>query len=407
LKHKLGAVLAVLCVLLVLPTFAPAVSAQESANYYVTVSSVLGDAPQYISIGKTAMVPFEARWTYGPNQGKFIENATATIEVKDQKGELVDTISTNTTTGVFHFNYTQNKPKILVFNATEIVTQNGQEWNLTFADTASSALVYWDTFHVSLVSYDADSLGKLYATVNATRLLLPEEGLKVGDKVIPKIAEGINVTINGVLAQEMEPGIYAAASSTCLPTAYINVKVSSSNWTTAVAGFSFTQYANQPFWIYGATFAAIFTFAVLLLRFFVSKKTKGHSGKQPNYPLLGAVTLIATCIISLYWTFVALEGILHTFDWIILAVFGGFAATLGFVGTVMLLRKKNPALVIIAVLVPMIMNTLAVNASLGLYQLANPWILLFGALFLSIVSAILISGTEELFRKQAPNVEAL
>jgi len=47
-----------------------------------------------------------------------------------------------------------------------------------------------------------------------------------------------------------------------------------------------------------------------------------------------------------------------------------------------------------AVMVPMIMNTLALNASLGMNQFANPWIWLFVSLFLSIISAVFISRTD-------------
>jgi hypothetical protein len=59
-----------------------------------------------------------------------------------------------------------------------------------------------------------------------------------------------------------------------------------------------------------------------------------------------------------------------------------------------LLRQKHPALVMTAVMVPMIMNTLALNASLGMNQFANPWIWLFVSLFLSIISAVFISRTD-------------
>ncbi len=120
---------AVVFVLLILSSFNPTVSAQEESSYYATVKPILADLPQYMSIGRTVNVPFEAQWTYGPNQDRFIENATATIAVTNQKGELVGTIIANTTTGAFVVNYTQNKPNILSFNATELVTQDGQEWN--------------------------------------------------------------------------------------------------------------------------------------------------------------------------------------------------------------------------------------------------------------------------------------
>jgi hypothetical protein len=409
LQFKTVSVLAVVFVLLITPSFAETVSAQEQPNYCATVKPISADLPQYMSIGRTVTVPFEAQWTYGPNNGRLIENATATIAITNQKGELVGTIITNTTTGLFVVNYTQNKPNILSFNATKLVTQDGQELtsdpvdssNSTYGITSSYARVYWDTFHISIVSYNTDSLQNIDAKFNVTRLLLPQEGLTTRDNVhISKIAVGVIVTINGVLAQEIEPGIYSARSSTWLSTAYVNVKVSSVSWTTSATGFSFIHNANQPFWTYAVGFGIICVSAVLVLGFLISKKTNNQMTKPSSLPFIGGVTLTSTCIINLYWTFVALEATMHAFEWALLAVFGVFSAMLGLVGAVMLLRQKHPALVMTAVMVPMIMNTLAVNASLGMYQLGNPWIWLFASLFLSIISAIFISRTE-MFQKQS------
>jgi hypothetical protein len=215
---------------------------------------------------------------------------------------------------------------------------------------------------------------------------------------------GVIVTINGVLAQEIEPGIYSASSSTWLSTAYVNVKVSSVNWTITATGFSFMHNANQPSWTYGVGLGIICVSAVLVLGFLISKKTNNQMTNPNSLPFMGAVILTSTCIIDLYWIFVAVEATMHTFDWALLAVFGVFSAVLGLVGAVMLLRQKHPALVMTAVMMPMIMNTLAVNASLGMYQLANPWIWLFASLFLSIISAVFISRTE-MFQRQ-PTIAA-
>jgi hypothetical protein len=413
LQFKTVTFSAVVFVLLILSSFNPTVSAQEESSYYATVKPILADLPQYMSIGRTVNVPFEAQWTYGPNQDRFIENATATIAVTNQKGELVGTIIANTTTGAFVVNYTQNKPNILSFNATELVTQDGQEWNSDPVDsanyayglTSSHARVFWDTFHVSMVRYNTDRLQNIDATINVTRLLLPQEGLTTrGNVHISKIAMGVIVTINGVLAQEIEPGIYSARSSTWLSTAYVNVKVSSVNWTTTATGFSFIHNANQPSWTYGVGLGIICVSAVLVLGFLISKKTNNQMTNPNSLPFMGAVILTITCIINLYWIFVAVEATMHTFDWALLAVFGVFSAVLGLVGAVMLLRQKHPALVITAVMMPMITNTLAVNASLGMYQLANPWIWLFASLFLSIISAVFISRTE-MFQRQ-PTIAA-
>lgn len=413
LQFKTVTFLAVVFVLLILSNLAPTVPAQEQPSYYVTVKPISADLPQYMSIGRTVNVPFEAQWTYGPNQNRLIENATATITVTNQKGELVGTITANTTTGVFVVKYTQGKPNILSFNATKLITQDGQEWNSDLVDSAnytyglnsSHARVYWDTFDVSMVSYNTDSLENIDATINVTRLLLPQEGLTTTDNVhISKIATDVIVTINGVLAQKIEPGIYSASSSTWFSTAYVNVKVSSVNWTTTATGFSFAHNANQPSWTYGVGFGIICMSAVLVLGFLISKKTNNQMIKPSSLPFIGAVILTSTCIINMYWILVAVEATLHTFDWALLAAFGIFSAVLGLVGAAMLLRQKRPALVMTAVMVPMIMNTLAVNASLGIYQLANPWIWLFTSLFLSIISAICISRTD-MFQRQ-PSIEA-
>lgn len=408
LEFKTVTALVLVCVLVVLPCFTPTVYAQEQPSYYGTVKPISAELPQYINIGRTANLPFEAKWTYGPNQSRFMENATATIAVTNQNGELVDTIIANTTTGVFVVNYTQSKPNILSFNATKLVTPDGQELNIgpvditnyTYGLTSSSAQVYWDTFRVSMVSCDTNSPGNIDATVNVTRLLIPQEGLTVrGNVYVSKIAMGVTVKINGKLAQENEPGIYSASSSTWLSTAYINVKVSSVDWNTTANGFSIMHNANQPSWTYAVGSGIISVSAVLILGFLVSKKTSHQVIKHSGFAFVGAVILTSTCIINLYWTFAAVEATLHTFDWALLAVFGVFSVVLGLLGAINVLRQKHPALVISAIMITMIMNTLAVNASFGMYKLANPWIWLFASLFFSIISAFFISRSE-MFQKQ-------
>jgi hypothetical protein len=411
-SYKATLALTFVCIILALSLFTSNVSAQEQPNYYLTVTPVLGDTPQYMGIGQSTLIPFEVQWTYGPDKGKFIENATVTLEVADSEGKLVTTIDVNSTTGVFYLNYTQKNPNVLVFNSSKLLTQEGLEYSPDLFDSSTNVYglasgqvrVYWDTFHVSIVNYRTGNLENIDATVNVTRLLLPEEGLTQSENFhVSKIVRGANVTINGVLAQEVAPGIYAASSSTWLPTAYLNVKVSSGNWTTTTSGFSFAHIANQPFWIYGAVFASFFAAGILATRFFVYKKRQTRT-EESNYRFFGIVTLAATCIISFYWTIVAIEGTLHTFNWASLAVFGIFSVTLGFTGTLLLMRRKHPAAVMSAAMVPMIMNTLAVNASLSMYQLANPWIWLFSSLFLSIISAVFISRTE-MFQRQ-PSIAA-
>ena len=353
------------------------------------------------------LIPFDVQWTYGPDKGNFVENATVTLEVINSEGKSITAVDVNSTTGVFYLNYTQKSPNILLFKATKILTQDRIEYSSKLVDQSTNlwglasgqAQIYWDTFHIAMVNYNTDNLEKIDATVNVTRMLLPEQGLTLnGNFHISKIVEGAKVTINGALAQEVTPGIYVAASSTWLPTTYINIKVSSGNWTTTDTGFSFEHAANQPFWTYGVALASIVASIGIVTRFFVSKKSKPQN-KGSNYLFFGAVTLAVTCIISIYWTIVAIEGSLHTFEWILLTVFGFLSVLMGFIGTALLIRRTQPAATMSAVMFPMIMNTLAVNASLEMYDLVNPWIWLFVSLFFSIISGVFISRSE-MFQKQ-------
>ncbi len=254
LKPKSLSLFALIAFFLVLSLFISNVSAQTQSNYYVTVKpTTISDALTYTSIGRNTTLSFVALWTYGAMEGQNIQNATATIQVTNSKDKVIDTLSVNTTSGSFSFNYTSASADVLAFTPTKLVTQDGQEWNSNPIDTANNvygftshwAQVWWDTFHVSLASRGTGSLGSVAVSVNVTYLLLPEEGLQVGVVHVPKTVHGANVTINGVKAEETQtPGIYSATSSTWLPTAYVKVEVSQEGWTTTQTAFSFTQNAN-------------------------------------------------------------------------------------------------------------------------------------------------------------------
>ena len=176
--------------------------------------------------------------------------------------------------------------------------------------------------------------------------MLPEDGLMIGTTLhFSKIGQGLNVTINGVSAQETAPGIYTASSSTWFSTAYINVKVSGNNWASTVAGFAVIQSANQPLWMYGVAFASIVAFASLFIRFMASKRVNnGSVGRHKNFPFFGGVTLVAVSVISLYWGIVGAEGTVHAFNWLGLAVFGMFAFIFGIIGSRQLDAQKVPCL---------------------------------------------------------------
>jgi len=391
-------------ILFLLPLLINSVSAQDQTDYYITVEPSALNALQYLSIGRNATITFEAKWTYGPNQGAFIQNASAAIDVINQKNQTIDSLNINTANGIFSFNYVINNPDILTFNTMKLVSEDGVEWNSGIHDSnvlglnSNIAQVYWDTFHVSMLHYDTNDLSEVTATVNVTYLLLPESGLKLeSGNERNKIAHDVKVTINGVEAQEIKPGVYTANSSTFLPTAYVNVMVSDGNWTTTSTGFSFSHNTNQIYWIIvGAVSAAFVFFAVLALVFFISKRAnKPKPSKHRNAAFVSAVVLGITSIISLYWGIVGLEGTFHTFNWIGLTFFGVFAFTIGIWGSILVLRRKSVTSSITAAMIPMLANTLAVKAALDMYQLPNPWFIMFASLFISIACGFFICKLEE------------
>jgi hypothetical protein len=189
LNAKSLLLLAFIGVLLVLPLFANGVSAQTQPNYYVTVKpALISNAVTYTSVDKNATLSFQASWTYGPDETKNIQNATVIIQISNPDGKVVDMLSVNTTSGIFSFNYTSADPKTLAFTPTDLITQDGRDWNSSILDSANNvygftsnwAQVWWDTFHVSMISRDTGSLGNVAVSVNVTYQLLPEDGLQVG-----------------------------------------------------------------------------------------------------------------------------------------------------------------------------------------------------------------------------------
>ncbi|HLN90113.1 MAG TPA: hypothetical protein VK253_08610 [Candidatus Binatia bacterium] len=401
--------LALIAVFLLLPLFMNNVSAQTQSNYYVTIKpATIPNALTYTSIDRNATLSFVAIWTYGSNEGQKILNATATIQVTNSKNKVIETVSVNTTSGIFSFNYTSSTADVLAFTPTKLVTQDGQEWNSKAIDVANNvygftsdwAQVWYDTFHVSLVSHSTSELGSVAVSVNVTYLLLPEDGLQVGVVQVPKTVQEAEVTINSVKAKETQtPGVYSADSSTLLPTAYVNVKVSRVGWTTTDTAFSFTQNANAAIWIYAVGFGSVLVFVILILRVYTSKKTKNPSlFRHANYPFSGAVLLVVTSIISLYWGLVGLEGTLYSFDWAFLAVLGLVSFALGIASSIMVLRKKQQALAIFAVIMPLFTNVVGIKSSLDMYGLGAPWLIIIPSLLLSLLSGFLISNSDKIFQ---------
>ena len=256
------ALISILLLTLVLPILVETATAQTPSNYYVTVNPTTPDSPIYTTVGRNWTVSFEALWSYGDNSGQAITNAIVTVQVKNSKNEAINTLSVNTTTGLFSFNYSSSTVDVLTFKPIKLVTQDGVKWTPNLLDAgkslygfqSKSVVVWYDTFHVSLVSFDTKTLGVTAVSVNVTYLLLPEDGLTLPEwatysnqTFLPKIVHNAIVTINGVKAEETSMGIFTAKVSIWLPTSYIVVGVSQEGWVTTHTGFSFAHNANEPF----------------------------------------------------------------------------------------------------------------------------------------------------------------
>ena len=402
-----------LSMLLILPVLVNSATAQTESKYYVTLAPTAPSSLMYTTVGHNWTLAFGVNWTYGADSGKPIENATAYIEVRNNQNKVVETLSLNTTTGVFSFNYSIAQANILMFTPIGLITQNGETYTTELKDSANNvnglkakpAAVWWDTFQVSLVSFDTNSLGKTVVTVNATYLLLPSEGLTFpawatysNQTFLPKTVHDATVTINGVTAIETAPGIYTTSSSILMPTTYVNVEVSQEGWTMTHTAFSFAHNANERIWTYALAFGSALTFAALILHFVISRKANNSSLKHPNLPFFGGILLAVTSIISLYWGAVGIEGMLHGFEWLTLAALGLLSFAFGIIGSIMILRRKNQASAIFAVIIPLIVNVVFVKSSLDAYQLANPWLIFVFSAFLSVISAFLISNSDEAFQ---------
>ncbi len=313
-----------LSLLIAFPIFAGNATAQTPSNYYVTVNPTTPDSPMYTSIGNNWTLSFEAIWSYGNNSGQSIKNAVVTIQVSDSKNFVVNSLSLNTTEGLFSFNYSALAANVLTFKPTKLVTQDGVEWTADLVDLGNSVygfqsksvVVWWDTLHASLVDFDTKTFGVSKVWVNVTYLLLPEEGLTLPEwatysnqTFLPKIAHNASVRINGVKAQEASTeGIFSANVSIWLPTSYVHVAVSQDGWVTTKSGFSFAQDANEPLWLVVVIFGLVALAAAV--GYFVILRRKSESNglsRQKGYAFLGGILLVAVSVISLYWGLVGLE----------------------------------------------------------------------------------------------------
>ncbi len=65
----------------------------------------------------------------------------------------------------------------------------------------------------------------------------------------------------------------------------------------------------------------------------------------------------------------------------------------------MALRRKNQALAIFAVCIPLTVNVSMVTYALGIYSLAVPWVFIFASTVVSIISGVLIARFDDQFSK--------
>ncbi len=406
------ALVSVLLVVLVFAVFVETASAQATAEHWVTVSPATSSSVLHSNAGQNCSISFRAVWTYGESSGQAVANANVTVEVKTGHGDSVENITQATNAaGYAAFHYSFSVPVILTFTPMKLVTQDGSEWNGSLLENgdrglygfqSESVTVYYDTFDVALVSANTETLGLTEVAVNVTYLLVPEEGLTLPQssnssqqQVISKIAHGVDVTINGVKAEETDVhGIYTASFSTWLPTAYVIVEVSQEEWTPTHTGFSFTHNSNVTMWTPAIILCLICTAVSLTLYFALNRKSKGTVlfGKA-SFPVFGGVLLAIASFISLYWGIIGFDSTMHGFDWALFGVAGLSSFGCGLAGSVMSLKKKNQTLAIFAACAPLVVNEVAVKAALDVYQLSTPWVVAVASLVIAVISGILISNS--------------
>jgi len=407
------AFVSLLLLVLILP-FVETASAQSISYFLRTVKLATPSPVMHASVRQNFSVPFQAVWTYGSSLGQAIENANVRVEIKTGHGDSVENVTqTTNATGFATFNYSFSVPVILTFTPTRTVTQDGTEWNASLYNLQSeSVTVYCDTFDVSLVSANTETLGLTEVSVNVTYLLVPEEGLTLTQasnssqqEVISKTAHGVNVTINGIKAEETAVyGVYTASFYTWLPTAYVIVEVSQESWASTHEGFSFAHGSNGTIWMPAIILCSVCAAVSLALYFVWHRKSKGTVvfGKA-GFPIFGGVLLAIASFISLYWGIVGFDrslywgvvgfdSALHGFGWALLGVAGLCSFGCGLLGSVMSLKRKNQTLTIFTVCAPLIVNEVAVKVALDVYQLATPWMIIVPSLVIAVISGIFVSN---------------
>ncbi|MCW4018304.1 MAG: hypothetical protein NWF00_06460 [Candidatus Bathyarchaeota archaeon] len=411
------------CILIALPciflfAFIPLNQVQATASgSWVAVSPTMPDSPFYTHVDSKWTFLFKAEWSYGDNTGQAIENAIVTIQVANSKNETIDSLKINTNNGFFSFNYSSPTAEVLTFTPVKLVTEEGVEWNTTVVDKdtglsglqTESVVVWWDTFNVALVNFATDDLGTTWVSVNVTYLLLPEEGLTLPESAtysnqtfLPKKVHNENVTINGVPAKETSTaGIYSANVSNLFSPAYVHVEASQENWTKTHTGFSLAHNANRVAWLLGVLVGFAILGGVVAFKVVSTRKTRGLTlfVKHENFPFLGGVLLAVASAVSLYWGLVGVEGVIHGFEWGLLAILGVASFVFGVTGAAMAITRRKQALAISATIAPLITNLVIVQGSLETYELALPWVLMISSFLVAVASGFLISNSDEQFLK--------
>ena len=412
---KLHATIALVCLLLAgsFLTFAVETSSAQTASFLANVEPT--EPIIYSNVGQIVEVSFQAVWTYGDNAGQAIEDANVVVKVETAVDVVTDVVLANTTAaGFVYFNYSSVTPQILTFIPAEVITADGTKLNSSLLQDGDAALyglqsapvtVYWDTFNVELVSSNTKTLETVQVSVNVTYLLVPEEGLTIlrnGSQqgFFPKIAHGVNVTVNGVTAEETAVhGIYRANVSTLMPTTYVIVMVSQDGWTTVHKAFSFAHDANLTIWVpLTIVFASVFVAALAAVLFASSRKLRPAVSKRWILPVLGGFLLILSSFIGLYWGLVWLESAVHGFGWALYGVLGVISFGFGVLGGIMAVRRKDQTVALWAESLSLFANVIAVHASLDAYQLAIPWALILPTLVFSVISGLAIGNADDQFQ---------
>jgi hypothetical protein len=393
--------------------FSGTANAQTLSKYYVTIQPNIPHSQIYTTIGSNWTISFKAQWSYGEDTGKTIENGTLSVEVKDHRQMVIVELPVNATDGLFSFNYSSAIADILTFTPTKLITEDGKEWSEELIENNLTGLqgepitVWWDTFQTWLIDYSTDETGAAMVVVNVTYLLIPENGLTLPEwatyshqTFLPKTIHNANVTINGIKAQETSsPGIFETQLPIWLPTAYVLVEVTQEGWKTTRTAFSFPHHANLPFWQYATILGSILIMATIATILILKRKSRDNknSHNKKNYAFVGGIFLAVTSAISLYWGIAGLEGWLHGFDWQFLAIMGLSSFGFGLTASALSIRRKHQAIVLSAVIFPMLTNLVAVKSSLDVYNLTNPVLFLLISLGLSIVTGLLVSNADEAF----------